>query len=930
VGGVWKDLPSAISASFTFANLTPQDAGSYRCYVTGPGACADSAAAVLTVTPGDWVACTGFLKVERFDGIGNTDVGSLWNSAAYQNDTPNFSGYIPGAIYAPNLDNYGVRMSGYLVPSETADYTFADESDDSSVVYVSSDDNIANATKTVEQLGCCATVMGATHHLVAGQKYAFLAFYKEGGGGDNLNVYWKNNASMPVLTQIGPMDVASYAAPAPISVDSFSGGGTVNAGGTFTFTVNASSAGALSYQWQKQVGGVWKNLPGASAPSYSVFNANPTDAGSYQCYVFTPGGCAQSAVATLTVANAGDLVLCNGQLRVDLFANIGNTDIGSLVNSAAYQVNSPTLTAFTTQGSEWPQTNPDLGNYGIRMSGYLIPSETADYTFSDLSDDSSQVFVSTDDNIANARIVVRQDGCCGVVTANGTMHLVAGQKYAFVAFMKEGGGGDYLHVYWQNNASITGATLIPPANVACNIVPSAILAQPQSQTVAQNQLVTLEVVALGAAPSYQWQKDSGAGFQDVPGANKGFLRFTGAQPGDSATYRCKVGEGACGVVSDSAVLTVVGDTDSKPALLMSAEATDGGMVIGLCFDEPVTDPTASNPANYSINGGAFGDNIAAVLRPGANTMGVVLVLASPVSGSFTVKAQGVLDNQGLPCNTSIGGSQAFFSDADIGLAPGAGNPAPVGGSFTCNGTDFEVSAGGDDIWGDYDSAHFVYTQLTGDFIAQARIDRLDNQNYWSKAGMMARTTLDAHSDQIDTYFTPTTGANNVESGVRSAVIYPDGGDPQTHDWGIGCSALCNIGSSGWIKLQRVTNPDTTIQFHGYHSADGLNWIEHATTPALPAGLVIPDTLYVGMIVTSHNNGTATIADYSHVYIGQTITGFLNIVRKPNGDAFITWTGGRLESAPAVTGPWTDTGFSPPSKTLTPAPTGNKFYRVISP
>ncbi len=75
---------------------------------------------------------------------------------------------------------------------------------------------------------------------------------------------------------------------------------TALAGGKATFTVVAR--GAQSYQWQKQVAGVWTTLPGATSTTYTTPAVASTDNGSqFRAIVTGAGGVATSSVATLTV-----------------------------------------------------------------------------------------------------------------------------------------------------------------------------------------------------------------------------------------------------------------------------------------------------------------------------------------------------------------------------------------------------------------------------------------------------------------------------------------------------------------------------------------------------------------------------------------------------------------------------------------------------
>lgn len=73
--------------------------------------------------------------------------------------------------------------------------------------------------------------------------------------------------------------------------------GSVVAGDPASFTVAASGATPLSYQWQKN--GV--NIPGATAATYQIAQTTAADAGQYRCVVTNPIGNITSNAATLTI-----------------------------------------------------------------------------------------------------------------------------------------------------------------------------------------------------------------------------------------------------------------------------------------------------------------------------------------------------------------------------------------------------------------------------------------------------------------------------------------------------------------------------------------------------------------------------------------------------------------------------------------------------
>ncbi|GII81262.1 hypothetical protein Sru01_62440 [Sphaerisporangium rufum] len=77
-------------------------------------------------------------------------------------------------------------------------------------------------------------------------------------------------------------------------------GATVTVGGSVTFSVTATGAAPLSYQWRKDGGAI----AGATGSSYTIGNAQQSHAGSYTVVVTNPAGSVTSAPATLTVSTA--------------------------------------------------------------------------------------------------------------------------------------------------------------------------------------------------------------------------------------------------------------------------------------------------------------------------------------------------------------------------------------------------------------------------------------------------------------------------------------------------------------------------------------------------------------------------------------------------------------------------------------------------
>jgi glucose/arabinose dehydrogenase len=77
---------------------------------------------------------------------------------------------------------------------------------------------------------------------------------------------------------------------------------TVTVGQSATFAVVATGTAPLTYQWQRFVNGNWSNVDGATASSFTLNNAQPSDSGAqFRVLVTNSFGSATSNTATLTV-----------------------------------------------------------------------------------------------------------------------------------------------------------------------------------------------------------------------------------------------------------------------------------------------------------------------------------------------------------------------------------------------------------------------------------------------------------------------------------------------------------------------------------------------------------------------------------------------------------------------------------------------------
>jgi len=141
-----------------------------------------------------------------------------------------------------------------------------------------------------------------------------------------------------------------------------------------------------------------------------------------------------------------------GAIIREWWLGIGGTSVADLTSDPRYP-NDPDgrgLLDLFEGPTNW------ANDYGSRLYGWLAAPESGEYTFWIASDDSSQLYLSTDDDPAKARLIASVDGWTNSRQWNKfssqrsqPIALQAGRKYYIEAIVKEGSGGDNVAVAWQ-------------------------------------------------------------------------------------------------------------------------------------------------------------------------------------------------------------------------------------------------------------------------------------------------------------------------------------------------------------------------------------------------------------------------------------------------------------------------------------------------
>lgn len=562
-------------------------------------------------------------------------------------------------------------------------------------------------------------------------------------------------------------------------------------------------------------------------------------------------------------------VLSCGYIRGDYYLGIPGTPVGNLTTHPKYPGNVDVTVYYTNFNSR----SGFADNYGLRMWGWFVPPTNGNYVFYVRSDDYSEVWMSPNDDPAQKFLIAMQNGANQEYTNQaaatppekryGTNYnLVAGQRYYLEALLKEGTGGDYITVVAKAEGEPPPVNAVPatvnpiPGDWFCcwadpNGVSIHITTQPQSVTVLETRPVTFTVAATISPPDraalvrYQWLKNG----VEIPGARGTSYSLRADYADNGAVYKCRITVPGLTVESDEATLTVLQDVE--PPRILSVGSLNGRQ-IGIVFDEPVDPVSATEIANYSVN-----DDAVAIARVELRLDGqsVILHLApgEQVTPGYSVKAYYIADatpqQNAAPLLSYTGGTvvRASWLNQDVGT-PGI-DPVFAGSAFAGTNTPrVEVYAGGSDIWNQADGMHYVYEQVTGDFDAIVRVESLRYVDPSTKAGLIARDSLDASSRHVAMLVMPPPPGRNLF--VLQWRPEPGSTCTSRHRENTpGVPTNSPAWPNGWLRLQR-----TGAVFSGLFSDNGVDW----TLLGTYTNENMAATLVVGLGATAHNNTSTNI------------------------------------------------------------------------
>ncbi|MGL1888879.1 MAG: cellulase family glycosylhydrolase [Reichenbachiella sp.] len=369
---------------------------------------------------------SGSILREYWSNITGTGISDLTGNTNYPNN-PSGSDQITtfeGPINWAN--NYGSRIRGYVHPPVSGSYTFWISGDDNTDLYLSTNDNKANAERVAYVSGWTSsqqwdkfTTQAVTVNLVSGQKYYIEVLHKEGTGGDNVAVAWQGpGISQSVIDGVYLSPFVDTGGTTQYTLNSSTNGsGIINlspTGNTFDegSTVTISAIPASGWQFSGWSG----DLSDSSNPTSITMNANKSVVASFIE--------SQSTQYTLSIN-------VNGTGSVSLNPTGGVYDQGTVV----------TITANTTTGNQFDGWSGDLSGNSSPSTITMNSNKSVTASFSETS------LGDGCDNPASVSLPYSYDGSgeyCWEITGN------ISYVNSWGADLVEINGVDYTNT-WSNN-----------------------------------------------------------------------------------------------------------------------------------------------------------------------------------------------------------------------------------------------------------------------------------------------------------------------------------------------------------------------------------------------------------------------------------------------------------------------------------------------
>ncbi len=226
----------------------------------------------------------------------------------------------------------------------------------------------------------------------------------------------------------------------------------ITVGQPLELNFEVKTPGSWAYQWSVNN----QPIAGATNAAFRIASTTAKDLASYRVEVrstLVDPACKPVRSVPVWAVDAADPVI-HGALKEELFFEVPGSTVEDLLKSPKFP-NRPDDVANVTS-LEAPMGT--LDNFGRRLSGWLVPKESASYVFYICSDDASRLSLSPDETSTKLAEIAKLTGYKEATRSwekldpesiSKPVRLETGKRYFIEVLHKEGAVGDHVSVAWR-------------------------------------------------------------------------------------------------------------------------------------------------------------------------------------------------------------------------------------------------------------------------------------------------------------------------------------------------------------------------------------------------------------------------------------------------------------------------------------------------
>jgi gliding motility-associated-like protein len=649
----------------------------------------------------------------------------------------------------------------------------------------------------------------------------------------NLNAitYAMNGFQYRVTARNTVTTCASTSSPALLAVNTAPAISSVPAdvavcsGGTAGFTAAATGTNLL-YQWQVNTSGTWNDLTGQTATSLSLTGLTTASNGNQYRMVARNTGCTQAnsqpALLTVNVASAittnpSSIAVCAG----------GTAAFSPLVSGTnllyQWERNSGSgwtnITGETSLNLSINGVTTAITGYQYRLRAYnsgctastsvpavltvnTAPLITADPASTAICAGSAANFTAT----ASGTNLTYQ----WQVNSGSTWNMLTGETAAGLSLSAvnvSANGNQYRLV--ASNAGCTAATSIP-ATLTVNTAP-AITSNPSSTAVCSGNTASFASTASGTNLTYQWEVNTGSGWNDITGETAANLSFSGASALSGNQYRLEVSNAGCSAAFSQPATLVV---NAGPAIVTNPSSH------AICAGSNTTFTATASGTNltyqWQVNSGSTWNILTGETAPGLS-LNAVNASANGNQYRLVVSNAGCTGVNSMPATLTVNTAPAITSNPSS-IAVCSGNTASF--ASTATGTNlvyqWEVNTGSG--WNDITGETAANLSFSGASTLTGNQYRLEVSNAGCSAAFSQPATLVVNAGPS---IVTNPSSQAICTGGNTTFTAAANGTNLTYQWRVNTgSGFTNISNGGVYSGSNtttltITGSTTALHNHTY-------------------------------------------------------------------------------------------------------------------